>query len=285
MLAPVPRRLSWTLALLALTPFWAVAEPRLPVFDVHIHYSQAAWQQYPPQTVVEVWNQAGIERAIVSSTPDDGTVLLYEAAPQRVVPFLRPYRGQWNSGNWYEDPGLMAYLQERLKLGIHKGIGEFHMFNPAGVDTSGVRAVVKLAVERNLYLYIHSGAEAAGRLAALDPQAKVLWAHAGMSEPPDVVAAVLAKYPNVWTETSFRAGDISGGSGIDPAWKALLMKYRDRIMVDSDTYVTSRLANCGELIDEHRRWLSQLPPDVAEQLAWRNAARLFGTGGRVALEK
>jgi predicted TIM-barrel fold metal-dependent hydrolase len=56
-------------------------------------------------------------------------------------------------------------------------------------------------------------------------------------------------------------------------------------MVGSDTYITSRLAECGELIDEHRRWLAHLPQDVAEKIAWRNAARLFGSGGRPTLEK
>jgi predicted TIM-barrel fold metal-dependent hydrolase len=200
------------------------------------------------------------------------------------VPFLRPYRGQWNSGNWYEDPQLMEYLRERLKLGIHKGIGEFHLFDAAAADSPGVKAVVKLAVERNLYLYVHSGAEPARRLAALDPRAKVLWAHSGMSEPPEVVDALLTRFPNLLTETSFRASDINAGPGIHPGWKAVLLKYPERIMVGSDTYITSRLAECGELIDEHRRWLAHLPQDVAEKLAWRNAARLFGTGGRPALE-
>jgi hypothetical protein len=202
-----------------------------------------------------------------------------------VVPFLRPYRGQWNSGNWYDDPQLLDYLHERLKKGIHKGIGEFHMFDAAAADRPQVRAMVKLAVERNLYLYIHSSAEPVRRLAAIDPRAKILWAHSGMSEPPDVVGEMLARFPNLLTETSFRAGDINEGNGIDPAWKAVLLKYPQRVMVGSDTYITSRLAECGELIDEHRRWLAHLPPDVAKQVAWGNAARLFGTGGRAALEK
>lgn len=276
---------SWLwLACLTALPA-AGAQARIPVFDVHIHYSQAAWQQFGTQAVIELWNQAGIERAIVSSTPDDGTVKLYETAPTRVVPFLRPYRGPWNSGNWYDDPGLMDYLRERLKLGIHKGIGEFHMFEAEAAARPQVREMVKLAVERDLYLYIHSSAEPVRRLAALDSRAKILWAHSGMSEPPEVVAEMLARYPGLLTETSFRAGDINAGPGINPAWKAVMLKYPDRILVGSDTYITSRLAECGELIDEHRRWLAHLPQDVAEKIAWRNATRLFGTGGRPALEK
>ena len=277
------RVLTSLLLLLATSVAWG--EARIPVFDVHMHYSQAAWNQFGTKAVIDIWDQYNIQRSIVSSTPDDGTVKLYQAAPTRVVPFLRPYRDQWNSGNWYDDPHVLDYLQERLKLGIHKGIGEFHLFTPAAADTPQVKGVVKLAVERNLYLMVHSAAEPARRLAAIDPRAKILWAHAGMSEPPEVVDAMLAKYPNMVTETSFRASDILSGSTIGAGWKALFLKYPDRIMVGSDTYISSRVGECGELIDEHRRWLAQLPPDVAEKLAWRNAARLFGTGGRPALEK
>ncbi|HEX7928029.1 MAG TPA: amidohydrolase family protein [bacterium] len=263
----------------------AWAEGRIPVFDVHMHYSQSAWNQYGPQAVIDIWDKYSIERSIVSSTPDDGTVQLYKAAPGRVVPFLRPYRGQWGTGNWYEDPQVLDYLRERLKLNIHKGIGEFHLFDAAAADTANVKGVVKLAVERDLYLMVHSGAEPARRMANIDPRAKILWAHAGMSESAQTVDAMLAKYPNMITETSFRASDITAFTGgIDSGWKALMLKYPDRIMVGSDTYIVSRVGDCGELIDEHRRWLAHLPKDVAEKIAWRNAARLFGTGSRPALE-
>jgi hypothetical protein len=277
------RQLAIVSLLLAAPAAWG--QGRMPVFDVHMHYSQAAWNAFGTKAVIDIWDQFNIQRSIVSSTPDDGTVKLYEAAPTRVVPFLRPYRNQWNSSNWYDDPQVLDYLQERLKLGIHKGIGEFHLFDAAATDTPQVKGVVKLAVERNLYLMVHSAAEPARRLALIDPRTKILWAHAGMSEPPEVVDGMLAKFPNMVTETSFRAGDINPGSTIVPGWKALFLKYPDRIMVGSDTYITSRVGECGELIDEHRRWLSQLPPDVAEKLAWRNAARLFGTGDRPAFKK
>ena len=49
-------------------------------------------------------------------------------------------------------------------------------------------------------------------------------------------------------------------------------------MVGTDTYATGRWDAYGDLIEEHRRWLAQLPRDVAEAIAWGNAARLFGAG-------
>jgi hypothetical protein len=29
-------------------------------------------------------------------------------------------------------------------------------------------------------------------------------------------------------------------------------------------------------MDEARRWLGELPPDIARRIAWDNSARLFG---------
>jgi len=40
-----------------------------------------------------------VPRAIVSSTPDDGTLKLYEKSPKSVVPFLRPYRTRDDMGS------------------------------------------------------------------------------------------------------------------------------------------------------------------------------------------
>jgi len=68
----------------------------------------------------------GVRRAIVSSTPDDGTLKLYEKAPKGVVPFLRPYRTRDDMGSWPSDPGVQAYVEERLKRGIYRG-SEFHL--------------------------------------------------------------------------------------------------------------------------------------------------------------
>src|SRR5437660_10878171 len=74
--------------LLAVTP----AAAQFPIFDAHIHYSKPDWDAYPPERALAILAQAGVRRAIVSSTPDDGTLRLYERAPSVVVPFLRPYR-------------------------------------------------------------------------------------------------------------------------------------------------------------------------------------------------
>ena len=45
----------------------------LPVFDAHIHYSHDAWENLPPKAAIDVLRKAGIRRALVSSSGDEGT--------------------------------------------------------------------------------------------------------------------------------------------------------------------------------------------------------------------
>ena len=67
------------------------ADP-LPVFDAHLHYSHDAWEVVSPKEVVGLLRKAGVKRALVSSSNDDGTQARYKEAPDLVIPELRPYR-------------------------------------------------------------------------------------------------------------------------------------------------------------------------------------------------
>jgi hypothetical protein len=263
----------------------AAAQDRLPIMDAHVHYGQNDWGPYPPAKVFELFDRAGVPRVLASSTPDDGTLMLHRTDAGRVVPILRPYRAGVGSGNWFNDAGLVDYLEGRLKSGIYRGIGEFHLFDERNAGTPQVKRVTELAIERDIYLHVHSGAAPISALFAIEPRLKILWAHAGMSEPPGVVGPMLDKHARLWTEVSFRAGDIAPGGKLDPAWRALFQKHPDRFMIGTDTYVTARWGSYPELIEEHRAWLAQLPRDVAEKIAYRNAVGLFGAGGRAELTK
>ena len=54
---------------------WATAQAQeLPIFDTHIHYSQPDWQVFTPERILAILDRAGVRRALVSSTPDDGTL-------------------------------------------------------------------------------------------------------------------------------------------------------------------------------------------------------------------
>ena len=59
----------------------AWAADTLPIFDAHVHYSQDAWERMPPKEAIALLRKAGVKRALVSSSNDDGNQKLYAEAP------------------------------------------------------------------------------------------------------------------------------------------------------------------------------------------------------------
>ena len=247
----------------------------LPIFDAHLHYSRDAWDAYPPETALALLDQAGVYRALVSSTPDDGTVQLHEQAPERIVPILRPYRTGADMATWTRDPTVLAYVEDRLSQRPYRGIGEFHL-SPGQASALVPRAFAALAAEQDLFLHAHADAVAVEELLQIAPGVKVLWAHAGMSATPAAVGRLLDLYPSLWVELALRT-DVAPGGVLDPAWGNLFRRHPDRFMVGSDTWVPSRWGRLPETMAEVQVWLRQLPPAVAEQIAYGNAERLFAT--------
>jgi predicted TIM-barrel fold metal-dependent hydrolase len=218
---------------------------------------------------------AGVAWALVSSTPDDGTLSLRQKNQHRVVPELRPYHGEFHAGNWYNAPEIVEYLETRLKNGFYRGIGEFHLHGDEDARTPTMQKVAALAVANDIPLHIHSGAGPVTVLFALEPKLKILWAHAGFVEPPNVIEKMFDRYDDLTAEVSFRAHDIAPGGRISEAWQRLFARHPDRFLIGSDTYINDRWETYGSLIDEHRNWLGQLPRDTAEAIAYGNAVRLF----------
>lgn len=248
----------------------------LPLFDAHIHYKEPAWGPYPPEDVLKLMDESGVAMGLVSSTPDEGTIMLWEHAPQRIVPELRPYHGDAGSSNWTEAPGMFDYLKGRLDKYPHVGIGEFHLHR-IPKDETLMRQIVDVAKRRDLYIHIHSDKIPVIYLYRLHPDLKIIWAHAGMIEPAETVEAMMARYPTLYADTSYRESDILARDGtIDPAWRRVLERFSDRFMVGSDTWVNGQWDDYQYLIALNRRWLGQFSRAVAERIAFRNAERLFG---------
>jgi hypothetical protein len=246
----------------------------LPIFDTHIHYSAPDWAEYPEERILGILQQAGIRRALVSSTPDDGTIKLYQKDPKRIVPILRPYRTREDIGHWWQDPSVIPYLESRLALKVHKGIGEFHLFG-GQAGTPVIKSLTEIAVRENLYLHAHSDEVAIVELFTLEPRLRVIWAHAGMSSGPQAVGALLDRYPNLWVDLAIRNGDVAPGGVLDADWRAVFLRHPDRFLAGTDTWVTSRWEALPGSVAEVRTYLNQLPRDVAEKIAYKNAERLF----------
>ncbi len=245
----------------------------LQIFDAHIHYSQSDWDTLTPERALSVLARANVFRALVSSTPDDGTLKLYDRAPRGIVPFLRPYRNRGDMATWPHDPAVAAYVEERIKRGIYRGIGEFHL-SAGDVEAPVVKRFAALAEQRTIFWQAHVDDVTVEKLLTLYPRVRILWAHAGMSASADTVGRLLDRFPNLWVELALRT-DVAPGGTLDPAWRAVFLKYPDRFMVGTDTWITSRWETLRDGMLAIQDWLAQLPREVAERIAYKNGERLF----------
>jgi hypothetical protein len=255
----------------------ARADERLPIFDAHVHYNAPAWQAFDPPYVREVLDKAGIVGALVSSTPEEGTLKLFEADPKRIVPEFRPYRDQVLAATWTGDAKVVDYIRERLPRAPYVGIGEIHIYRMRDVDWDVIARVAAMAREKNVLLHVHSEAPAIERIFALEPGLTILWAHAGFYDDAETIGAMLDKYDGLHAELSLRAPNIMPVLADDIAadWKAVFLRHPGRFVIGSDTYINLAWAEYGEIIAAHRRWLDRLPRDVAERIAHKNAMKLF----------
>jgi len=83
-------------------------------------------------------------------------------------------------------------------------------------------------------------------------------------------------YPLLMGELSYRPGLTCDGGTLCPEWRALILKYPERFLVGSDTWVNQRWSSYDDLMQGYRTWLGGLPADVARAIAWGNGAALFG---------
>jgi hypothetical protein len=246
----------------------------LPIFDAHLHYNRDQWSVYAVEDILALMDRAGVQKAFVSSTPDDGTLMLYDRAPERIVPDLRPYRVPSDQFSWTRDSSILDYLQERLDLAPYRGLGEFHL-NPGEAGLNVPRGLLELGAARGLVLQAHTDAAGIQQLLAQRSDISVLWAHAGMDASPATVGRILEAHPNLWVDLALRT-DVAPNGRLDPAWAAVFQRYPDRFLIGTDTWVVSQWTRLPELMGRVRGWLRQLPPDVAQQIAYANAERLFG---------
>jgi hypothetical protein len=272
---PAVMTILTVVSLLGLPALVAAAE--LPIFDAHVHYSHDAVSVVPPKDAIAILRKAGIKRALVSSSDDEGTQKLLAEAPDLIVPELRPYRKRGEIGTWMKDPDVLRYVEDLLKKNRYVAIGEFHLFG-ADADLPIPRRIVELARQHGLFLHAHSDVDAIERIFKQDPSARVLWAHSGF-ESPDRVREMLRKHKTLWADLAFRSDHGSGGRAA-PEWRQAFVEFPDRFMVGTDTFTPERWHYIPDHAAFSRAWLADLPADVAERIAWKNAETLFVTGVR-----
>ncbi len=252
-----------------------------PIFDAHLHYNDDARGFVSVGAALELFSKNGVKAIIANSRPNDGTRALLDAAIAsgrkdiKVVPFIRVYRDREDYGTWFNKPEIFRMIVEEEKRGIYRGVGEFHVYGARDAGTAVVRDIVNFAVEKNLVLHAHCDEEALETLFAHNPKARVIWAHTGFSTPLARVEELLAKYAELRGELSYRSG-VADTRSLAPDWKALFQRRPDRFLLGSDTWINERWQSYPSIMGGYRAVLGELPHDVAEMIAWKNGARLFG---------
>jgi hypothetical protein len=274
-----------------------------PLFDAHLHYNDEACVHpqaepacpHPLEDVLARMQRNGVRAIIANSRPNDGTRALAQARDQAraagvtVVPFVRLYRDRADYNNWFRDPSIVELVQTELGRGTpagpYRGLGEFHLYDSANADGPVARQLMALADEKGLAILAHVDDVAIDMLMAhtgakgpMRPEGfRLIWAHTGIGGTPvERVEQLMAKYPALMGELSYRPGLTCDGGQLCPAWRALLLKYPDRFLIGSDTWVNLRWLHYDDLMQAYRVWLGGLPADVARRIAWNNGARLFG---------
>ena len=266
-----------------------------PLFDAHLHYNEEAWNgqagPHPLRDVLARMQRNGVRAVLANSRPNDGTRALAEAgaataqAGVTVVPLVRLYRDRADYDNWFRDDTIYQMVQAELARGTpagpYQGLGEFHLYDSANANGPVARQLMALADTRRLAVLAHVDDVAIDLLMANTPskgqRTRLIWAHTGIGGTPVArVDALMARYPLLMGELSYRPGLTCDGGLLCPEWRALLLKYPNRFVIGSDTWVNQRWQYYDELMQGYRTWLGGLPPEVARAIGWGNAAGWFG---------
>ena len=289
---------------LALVAGWALSVAAQgaytgPLFDAHLHYNDEACVHdapapgcpHPLPDVLARMQSSGVRAVLANSRPNDGTRALATAREQTraagvtVVPFVRLYRNRADYNNWFRDGTIVDLVQAELAKGTpagpYRGLGEFHLYDSANANGPVAKRLMALVEDKGLAILAHVDDVAIDLLMAHTPSKgknlNMIWAHTGIGGTPVArVDELMARYPRLMGELSYRPGLTCEGGQLCPEWRTLLLKYPDRFLIGSDTWINQRWLSYGELMQGYRVWLGGLPADVARQIGWDNGARLFG---------
>ena len=274
----INRPVRWQIgfAILTLLPALAFCADKT-LYDTHLHYSAPDADRLDPAAVIAILERNDISRAVVTGTPAQHAVDLFLQAPKRIVPLLGVYRRPDDKATWHRDTALPARVEAQLADGPWQGIGELHLF-ASDRHSPVFRRVVDLAVRHELPLLLHCDPAVIDSLYDYSPGATVIWAHGGAYPWPPLIRDYLERYPGLYVDLSVRNARIAPDGLLAPEWTPLLLEHAGRFLVGVDTFSTRRWQQFDEVAQDIRRWLAQLPEDVAERIANRNAEALFTPG-------
>jgi predicted TIM-barrel fold metal-dependent hydrolase len=188
-------------------------------------------------------------------------------------------------------PGQASRLDALLGSGRYRAAGEVHLRQESRkidrrADDQTFARVLEVAGKHGLPVVIHSDltADAASSLEAAlrkHPKTALVLAHGG-SVVPATLEGLLSRNPSLLVDLSGmhyqRTPRLASEKGpVDPAWRALIQKFPDRFLMGVDVWAPRLFepATLDRLLAWTRRILGELPPEVAQKVAYRNATPLF----------
>jgi Amidohydrolase len=262
-----------------------------PLLDAHLHYNDEAQAAHPIPDVLARMQRSDVRAIVANSRPNDGTRSLAAATTQTakagvtVLPFVRLYRNRDDYSSWFKDESIYQMVLTELARGTaagpYKGIGEFHLYDSQNANGAVAKKLMLLAEDKGLAVLAHVDDAAIDLLMAhtlsKGQKAKLIWAHTGIGGASvERVRGLLLKYPLLMGELSYRPGLTGADGKLSPEWRALVLEFPTRFVIGSDTWVNQRWQYYEELMRGYRTWLGDLPADVARQIGWDNAAKVFG---------
>jgi predicted TIM-barrel fold metal-dependent hydrolase len=256
-----------------------------PLIDAHSHVSNA--------TVIDAY-VAAMKRHNVSKVLLLGVGGVQKDDPAWIAAAARKYPDHVLVGLPLADPMAdtsAARLDEELKTGRYRAVGEIHVRQVSrkierNPEAPAFGRVLETVARHKVPLVIHleltdQAAEALGAALSKHRTATLVLAHGGEG-PPGRLETLLTGHSNLMVDLSGmhfqRTPALATETGpIDPQWKALIEKMPDRFVMGLDVWAARLFepAMLDRLMKWTRRVLGELPPAVAEQVAYRNAARLY----------
>ena len=187
--------------------------------------------------------------------------------------------------------GQPSKLETLLASGQYRAAGEAHIRQESRkidrkADDPTFGRLLDVAARHGVPVVIHcelTVEAAAGLEGALQkhPKAVIILAHGGSAEPV-MLEGLLTRNSNLLVDLSGmhyqRTPRLASETGpLNPAWKALIERHPDRFLMGIDVWAPRLFepATLDRLIEWTRRILGELRGDVAQKVAYGNAARLF----------
>ena len=273
------------LAIITLAAPALAADYAGPLIDAHSHVSSAG----AIDAYVAAMKRHDVRRVILL-----GVGGVQKDDPAWIAAAARKHPGRVLAAIPVPDPTAVdaaARIEAALARGRAHAIGEIHVRQVSRKidrDPSGpaFAKLLEVAAKHGLPVVVHDdlddkAAAALSRALAGHLRATIVLAHAGEAAPARI-EPLLARHPNLIVDLSGmhfqRTPALASETGpLDPAWKALIEKMPDRFVMGIDVWAPRLFepAMLDRLMKWTRRILGELSPAVAEQVAYKNAVRIY----------